>query len=68
MDRSHTMISMRDGALRLAVPTAEYAKMLHQAEQELEYEESMCKPMPYSERHSRINALVELAMWKHICK
>jgi hypothetical protein len=68
MDRSHTMVSMRDGGLRLAVPTEEYAKMVHQAEQEVLFEEQMCGPMSYLQRHSRIEVLVEFAVWKHICK
>lgn len=68
MDRSHTMVSMRGGALRLAVPTTEYAKIIHEAEQETAFEESMCGAMPYSQRHARIEALVEFAVWKHICK
>jgi hypothetical protein len=68
MDRSHTMVSMKDGGLRLAVPTEEYAKMVHQAEQEVLFEEQMCGPMSYIQRHSRIEVLVEFAVWRHICK
>ncbi|KAE9378152.1 hypothetical protein N431DRAFT_461694 [Stipitochalara longipes BDJ] len=68
MDRSHTLISMKDGALRLAVPTAEYAKMVQDIEQEVAFEESLCGQMPYNQRHSRIETLLEFAVWKHIWK
>jgi len=62
------MISMKDGALRLALPTAEYTKMVHDVEQEVAFEEAICGQLPFSQRHSRIDTLLEFAVWKHICK
>lgn len=68
MDRSHTMISMKDRGLKLAIPTEEYAKIVQEAELEVMFEEQMCGQMPYAQRHSRIETLIEFAVWKHICK
>ncbi|KAN0108516.1 hypothetical protein V8E51_008258 [Hyaloscypha variabilis] len=60
------MISMKNGELRLAVPTTEYAKMVQNIEREVEFEEAMCGKMSYSQRHSRIETLLEFAVWKHV--
>jgi hypothetical protein len=62
------MISMKNGELRLAVPTTEYAKMVQNIEREVEFEEAMCGKMSYSQRQSRIETLLEFAVWKHACK
>jgi hypothetical protein len=68
MDRSHTMISMRGGTLKLAVPTTDYAKMVHKAEQDVALDESMCGPMTYSQHHAKVESLIENAVWHYICK
>lgn len=68
MDRPHIMITLKDRGLKLAIPTEEYARIVQEAELEVMFEEQMCGNMPYVQRHSRIETLVEFAVLKHICK
>jgi hypothetical protein len=64
MDRSHTMIRLRLGDLKVAVPTNIFNNLVRQAEKHIAFENEMCEPMSFSQRQSRVEEFV----LNHICE
>jgi hypothetical protein len=56
MDRSHATFCMRQGALKLAIPTAVFDDLVHQAKKQS------------FEEHSHDRSRVEPLVWNHICE
>ncbi len=59
MDRSHTIVRMRHGALKMAIPTEVFEDLIYQAEQQASNE-------PVSS--DKLQLRVESLLWNYICE